>query len=496
MADFFRQIRGFRRDIKLYLTFNLLANVGFGVFALIFNLYLTALGLREDDIGILSAAQTLSMAAASASMGPTLNRIGLWRTIVGGTVLMSLSAIGLAFSETTILLLPLMVLFGIGFAYMATTTMPFIIEWTRPDQRQQVSAVTFSSAAISTTLGSLLGGFLPALLPLEGLLEYRYTLILGMLVTGLGLVPLFIMGDARKGSAPPDPSEVRPESVADRRQVRNDMAVFIAIGGLMALGAGIVGPFFNVYLSTLGASSTEIGIVFALAGLSSAAVGLSAPAVSRRFGSLWAVVVVRTSIVPFFLLLILIPAYPIAVLAWIARQTSISMAWPIDSTFIAEILPPRARASVFGLRSAAWNVGFSIASLVGGIIIVRFGYPLTFVGMIIFTTLSMALFGGYYARHPRIASGELVMALSPRARARFEQLRQEQAAAAFAEDAALLPTTDPGQIDSIEALAEPEIAAPAVVPPEPSPAPPAQPAEGESGSAASDDDPGPGPDRP
>src|SRR5690606_13240512 len=216
---------------------------------------------------------------------------------------------------------------------------------------------------------------LPALLPLEGLLEYRYTLILGMLVTGLGLVPLFIMGDARKGSAPPDPSEVRPESVADRRQGRNDMAVFIAIGGLMALGAGIVGPFFNVYLSTLGASSTEIGIVFALAGLSSAAVGLSAPAVSRRFGSLWAVVVVRTSIVPFFLLLILIPAYPIAVLAWIARQTSISMAWPIDSTFIAEILPPRARASVFGLRSAAWNVGFSIASLVGGIIIVRFGYP-------------------------------------------------------------------------------------------------------------------------
>lgn len=450
MADFIRQIRGLRPDIKLFLTFNLLANVGLGVFALIFNLYLTALGLREDDIGLLSAAQTLSMAAAAASMGPTLHRVGIWRTVVGGTAVFVVSAVALAFSESAVMLLPLNVLFGIGFAYMATSTMPFIIEWTRPDQRQQVSAVTFSSAAISTTFGSLLGGLLPNLLPFDDILQYRLTLILGMLVTAAGLIPLFKMGQARQGRAPADSSETRAEGTGDRRQVRRDMAVFIAIGGLMAIGAGLVGPFYNVYLTTLGASSTEIGIVFAVAGLSSALVGLSAPAVSRRFGSLWAVVVVRVAAVPFFLLLIFTPLYPIAVLAWVARQTGISMAWPIDSTFIAEVLPPRSRATVFGLRSAAWNVGFSIASLVGGILIVRFGYQLNFIGLILFSLISMGLFGGYYARHPRIKSGEIAMALSPRARARLERIKAEQAAAALAESPALLPLMDPGQIDSLE----------------------------------------------
>lgn len=450
MADFIRQIRGLRPDIKLFLTFNLLANVGLGVFALIFNLYLTALGLREDDIGLLSAAQTLSMAAASASMGPTLHRIGLWRTVVGGTAMFVVSAVALAFSESAVTLLPLTVVFGIGFAYMATSTMPFIIEWTRPDQRQHVSAVTFSSAAISATVGSLLGGLLPNLLPFETILQYRLTLVLGMLVTAAGLIPLFKMGQARQGRAPADPSEARVESSGDRRQVRWDMAVFIAIGGLMAIGAGLVGPFYNVYLTTLGASSTEIGIVFALAGLSSALVGLSAPAVSRRFGSLWAVVVVRVAAVPFFLLLIFTPLYPVAILAWVARQTGISMAWPIDSTFIAEVLPPRSRATVFGLRSAAWNVGFSIASLVGGILIVRFGYGLNFIGLILFSIISMGLFAGYYARHPRIRSGEIAMALSPKARGRLERMGQEQAAATLAESPALLPTIDPGQIDSLE----------------------------------------------
>ena len=450
MADFIRQIRGLRRDIRLFLTFNLLANVGLGAFVLIFNLYLTALGLREDDIGLLSAAQTLSMAAASASMGVVLRRIGIWRTVVGGTALFVVSAVTLAFSERQVLLLPLNVLFGIGFAYMATSTMPFIIEWTRPDQRQQVSAVTFSSAAISTTVGSLLGGFLPRLLPFGEILQYRSTLILGMAVTAAGLVPLFRMGQARHGKAAADPSETRAQGSVDQRQVRRDMIVFIAIGGLMAIGAGLVGPFYNVYLATLGASSTQIGVIFAVAGLSSALVGLSAPAVSRRFGSLWAVVVVRVAAVPFFLLLIFTPLYPIAILAWVARQTGISMAWPIDSTFIAEVLPPRARATVFGFRSAAWNVGFSIASLVGGILIVRFGYQLNFIGLIAFSIISMALFGGYYSQHPRIKSGEIAMALSPRARAKLERAKQEQAAAALSESPTLLPATDPGQIDSME----------------------------------------------
>ncbi|MDQ3412567.1 MAG: MFS transporter [Chloroflexota bacterium] len=447
MADFFRQIRGYRPEIKLFLLFNLLANVGLGVFVLIFNLYLTALGLREDDIGVLSAAQTLSMAAAAASMGLILNRFGLWRTIVGGTAVFVLSAVALSLSETTVTLLPLTIAFGIGFAYMATVTMPFIIEWTRPDQRQQVSALTFSSAAISTTVGSLVGGFLPNLLPFSEIVQYRLTLILGMLVTAAGFYPLLAMGEARRGKAPVDPGDVRADTAGDRRQVRRDMTVFVAIGGLMAIGAGLVGPFFNVYLATLGASSTAIGLVFAVAGLSSAVVGLTAPAVSRRFGSLWAVVVVRVAAVPFFLLLMLTPVFPVAILAWVARQTSISMAWPIDSTFIAEILPPRSRASVFGLRSAAWNVGFSIASLVGGILIVRYGYHLNFLGLVIFSVISMALFGGYYAQHPRIKSGEITMALSPRARARLERVQQEQAAAALAESPALLPTIDPGQVD-------------------------------------------------
>jgi len=436
MGEYLRQVRGFRPDIKLFLLYNLLVNVGFGVFTLIFNLYLTELGLREDDIGLFSSAQTLAMAAAAAGMGPLLARFGIWRCIVGGVSVFLGASYGLAFAERPAVLLPLSVLFGAGLAYIFTATMPFVIEWARADQRQYVSAVVFSTISLATTLGSLIGGFLPDLVPAGGVGQFRSTLVLGTTIGVTALVPLFLMGPARRGKAPADatapPEAEHPEA---RRQVRKDTGVFVLIGGLMALGAGMVMPFYNVFLTTLGADAEQVGIVFAVGGLSAAVIGLAAPAVARRFGALRAVVLVRLAVVPFYLALIFFPGYWLAILCHLVRQTSISMAWPVDSTFIADVLPPRARAVVFGYRSAAWNVGFSVASLAGGWLIVRVGYDATFAGLVFFSLVSMGVFRWYYGRHPRIVAGEILSALPPAARLKLERAAAARAAEAVDEAA-------------------------------------------------------------
>ena len=229
---------------------------------------------------------------------------------------------------------------------------------------------------------------------------------------------MLLMGPARRGRGLPDPTAAREATdPAEKRQVRRDMSVFVLIGGLMAVGAGMVIPFYNVYLTRLGADATSVGYVYALGGLSAAVIGLLAPEIARRLGSLYGVAAVRLSIVPFYVALIAVPTLPLATIAHVVRQTSISMAWPIDSTFIAEVLPPRARSRVYGLRSAAWNLGYSAASLLGGVLIVRTGYEITFLVLIIFTILSMAVFTMYYGRHPRVRSGEISSAL-PRWRRR------------------------------------------------------------------------------
>ena len=245
----------------------------------------------------------------------------------------------------------------------------------------------------------------------------RWTLIAGTVVTCFAVLPLLRMTEARRRSPKTDVATARAvETPADRKRVRRDTTVFVAMGGIMSLGAGMVFPFYNVYLSSLGASAGEVGLVYAAGGLAAAVIGLSAPAVSRRFGSIWAVFWVRLSIAPFYLLLILTPNIGLAVITHLVRQTSISMAWPIDSTFISEVLPPRARASVFGYRSGTWNLGWSVASLVGGWIIVQSGYEWTFFSLVFFTALAVIVFVVYYERHPLIRAGHIPSALPPRRR--------------------------------------------------------------------------------
>jgi MFS family permease len=416
MATYLQRVRSFRRDVRLFLVYNLLAFVGWGVFQLIFNLYLRELGLREDDMGQFSAAQTVVMAGAAATMGPVVARLGIWRVMTVGLAVFLLTSFGLAWAERPIVLLVLSGASGLGLAYLFTSTMPFIIEWTPRADRQHVSTLAFAVIGLSGTLGSLLGGFLPRLLgAFDPLWAYRWTLVAGTALAAASAAPLLMMVQARQGKAEPDPTAMSEATdAAGRRRVRTDVAVFVLIGGLMAVGAGMVVPFYNVYLTTLGADAGQIGVVYALAGLGAATVGLAAPAVARRWGALAGVAAVRLAGLPFYLLLLFVPALPIAIAAHVVRQTSISMAWPIDSTFISEVLPSSARAGVFGLRSAAWNLGWAGASFVGGAIIVRAGYAPTFVVLILATVGSMALFVAYYARHPRVRAGDLPSALPRR----------------------------------------------------------------------------------
>ncbi len=181
-------------------------------------------------------------------------------------------------------------------------------------------------------------------------------------------------------------------------EARRHMSVFVLVGGLMSLGAGAVFPFYNVFLASIGASPGEIGLIFAGGWTLAAIVGLAAPAIARKLGSQKAIAIVRLVPIPFYILLILQPALGVAIFVHWLRITSVSLGWPIDSTYISEVLPAKARTAVFGYRSAAWNVGFSLSSLAAGGIIVRYGYGPSFAAYAFFMTAAMGLFYLYFSR--------------------------------------------------------------------------------------------------
>ncbi|MCS7051027.1 MAG: hypothetical protein NZL87_05385, partial [Thermomicrobium sp.] len=175
---------------------------------------------------------------------------------------------------------------------------------------------------------------------------------------------------------------------------------FVLAGGLLSIGNGAVVPFYNVFLTTLGLSAQAIGVFYAAASLTGAVLGLFAPAVARALGPLHAATFIRFAPIPLFALLALFPATPLAIVAHLVRMTSISMAWPIDSMLIAEVLPSAVRANAFSFRSAAWNLGFAVASLLSGQLIVALGYGPAFAIYALFCTLAVAYFQRRFRQHP------------------------------------------------------------------------------------------------
>ncbi|MFW6074416.1 MAG: MFS transporter [Chloroflexota bacterium] len=405
MRSTIHRIQNYHSDIKRYLLYTLLANVAIGVFSLVFNLYLLELGQREDYIGLFNGIQTLAMAGTAVIMGRMIERIGIWGVVFWGLVSYLIASVLLSIVTEPVLLLLMSALWGAGTALVFTPVMPFLVALTRNRQRQEVAAVTMSLVSFSTMLGSLVGGYSPVffstLFGLErpGETVFRATMITGVVIAAFALIPLLKMTSERKrarpvtqsaSSAEPAFSEVTPSSIRWR------MIVYISVGALMALGGGAVFPFYNVFLQSIGASAGQIGLVFASAWAIAAGVGLFSPWIATRLGSQRGSVLVRLAPAPFFLILIFYPHLWFAVMIHVLRISSISMSWSMESSFISNVLPARAGNSVFGYRSAAWNVGFSISSLLAGGLIVRYGYGITFGGYAFFMALAMGTYYFYF----------------------------------------------------------------------------------------------------
>lgn len=402
MRSLVNRIRNYSGDIRLYLLYTLLANVAIGVFALVFNLYLIELGQREDYIGIFNAIQTMAMAATAVSLGWFINRYGIWNVVFAGTVAYLVASILLVVVTQPAILLAMSALWGASTALVFTPVMPFLADLARPRQRQEVATITMSLVSLSTTIGSLVGGWSPFIFEVglgferPSAAAFRATMLVGIVIAGLGVQPLLKMTRERKEARPRKPSQVDESYHSEDSTpstIRNRMFAYIAVGLVMSLGAGAVFPFYNVFLSEVGATSGQIGMVFAGAWTIAAVVGLASPYVSGKLGSQLGASLIRLLPIPLFLLLMPFPILPLAIVAHLVRVSSITMSWPIESSYISDVLPDTVRNSVFGYRSAAWNVGFSLSSFVGGALIVRYGYSINFALYAVAMVIAM---GWYY----------------------------------------------------------------------------------------------------
>ncbi len=408
VAAYVQALRGSHRNVRLLLTNSAL--MGFtidgGIYSVIFNLYILRLSFGPEFVGQVSSVANLVFAFGSLAAGWLGVRWGARPIMILGLAITTAGALAVPATDMLLpawragWLLTSYTIVNLGISFYYVNAGPYLLKTTRVDARGNVFALQSAVNSVASFGGGLLGGLLPALF--AGLLgltllqpgPYRMPLLLVGVLVAVALGVVLQTHDAEEEQ----PLEVEaPPTGAPKAVSAYGLIAFMAsVRFLQVAGIGVAMTFFNVYMdSGLGISTVQIGVIAASARLVAVPFALLGPSLSRRLG-FGATAVLASACAGLSILPIAFGSNAVVAGAGLVGVLSFtSMRYPAFYVFMMERTPERLRSIMNGVNEMAAGLSFAAISLVGGYIIVNFGYAAAFVLGAAITLLGTLVFGIY-----------------------------------------------------------------------------------------------------
>ena len=392
LTAYMQSLRGSHRNVSLLFSVSALLcfSADGGINTVVFNIYILRLGFGPDTVGLINGVATLFWASGSLLAGWLGTVWGVRKTALTGLLLTLVGAVLLPLAGSVpevqrVAWLALYTTIGyIGLSLYFVNALPYLVQVTNVHNRSNIFA---AAAAVSTTAmvgGGLTGGVLPGLfasalgLTMDSAEPYRWT---------LALLPLFVLVAVLVFMQTRDPvgHAEQDAAVADDKSGSSVSAMYGVIGILgfvrflqvAALAGGLT--FFNVYLDTeLAVPTFWVGTALAGARLAGVPAALLGPAISRRLGLGKTVVVVSVLTAVSVLPLALLRTPLAATAGLIGMLVTSNIRYPAFNIYMLEVVPAKLRPMMSGVNEMAAGLSFALVALVGGLVIVRYGYPVLF----------------------------------------------------------------------------------------------------------------------
>lgn len=442
-----RTFTGFERDARIFLVTTLVSGVAISLWWVNFNLYLVALGLDPAFVGIVATASAAAGVVFAFPASILSDRIGRRLVLAMGTGGSALGILGLLLTTDPVAILACATVVGAANQAFFVVQSPFLMERSRADHRNELFSLQFAISNVTSVGAALLGGVIAAVLGAAGTgaddpSPYRVLLAVMAVAAALATLTVLALRDDRprrrhdgqaleqragEGSAG-EPSAARPDpgpAVAHRATRLgiprpSDPRTFwrlLAPGFLIALGAGQVIPFLNIFVERrFGLDLAALNVIFAITSLGTFVAVMLQPALARRVGKVGSVALVQAASIPFLLVLGFSPFLWTVVVAMTVRNSLMNAGNPIANAFAMEQLRPSERATFSATASLLWSLGWVIAGLWYSVLQswlgFAAGYTVNFVTIIILYSIATWLYWRWFrdaeARPP--ASPERVAA--------------------------------------------------------------------------------------
>jgi MFS family permease len=378
------RIREFDQNVRSFFLYGAFINAGMALFSLLFNLYLLRLSYQEDFIGLLASMAPLATGLVALPTGVLSDRFGRKPFLAASGVLLAASQLGLCFATSSTTLLACSFVGGVGSAFIWVNHVPFLADNAQPSRRAEALVIWSALQVVIRMLLSLVGGFLPDVMgyfmgaSTDMPEPFRYSLLLGAAFSLAAILPLLrIPGQAgHQRPATDEAPDGAPEPAAQPWRVFGAIA---ALSGTRGFSMGLTYPFFNVFFEgELHMGPAAIGAIFFLSQLVGLPATLSAPALVRRFGATLTILPARAIGGGALGVMGAIVSLPVAVPMFLLARIGEVIDNPSDQHFSTQVLPRRYWARVQGFRVCGFQMLSFVGSLLGGVLILDYGYGVTF----------------------------------------------------------------------------------------------------------------------
>ena len=364
----------FSKNALLYLCGICFFYISMGAFNMLQGIYIKELKIDEGFLGLILSLKTFALAFFSIPCAIIVNKIGKKNGVLLTVFLVPLLVIFQALSTNKWTILMLSVFQGGANSFMMVSEGPFFMENSNSKNRIKLFSYSFADNVFSTMMGYFIfgqvsGGLNSIFGDISGL---RYTMIISGLVGLISCFFIFFIKD-KKACTIEDRSTFLKNLVKISK--KKYPLKFLIYNLIIGFGAGLVVPYFNVYLKyKVNASTEQVGFIMSLAQGAMGLGGLITPFMAAKYGRIKTIIMCQVASIPFLMLIALPPNIIVVTIALFMRNGLMNMAGPVVGNLSMELIDEDERSIFASVNSISNNLSRALSAVVGGFIMNHFAY--------------------------------------------------------------------------------------------------------------------------
>lgn len=379
VKDYKNFFKDMHRNVALYLGILFFATLLSAAYNVLFGIYMKNLGYTEAFVGQILSLKTFGIALGAVPVSIFAQKYDKKRTLIVGIAIMIVSSFVILNVRLTALMQLFAVVHGIGHATVMILQAPIIYDYTADEHRVTAFSMAFVFQNIAFVVGSfVLGHLSQALSALSGPALGNYYVLSGATVLAFVGILIALLIESKPMEAPSNSGIV--DSFLDvfkgyKTILKGRSLKYLAQVALVGLGAGMIVPFFSLYLKySLMVSDGTVGTIMAISQVGTVIGGLIVPPLAKRIGRVQTVILCQLLSIPFLISISLPQGIVIITISFFFRSSLMNMASPIIRSLAMEIVDDETRTYMSGMISLTNNLFRSLGIFIGGIVMYRFSY--------------------------------------------------------------------------------------------------------------------------